>query len=353
MRSLSSQAGRQLTRSPQASAAAAATGALLLSARRPCVSHAHASFAALGLVSPLEMSRAAGVPPRVAVPEGDRLDRVLSNLRTGCSVEPQKPVSSKFAAVLVPLFDDEDGEIHVVLTRRSSRLNTHAGEVCFPGGKRDPGDADDTATALREAHEELGLDPVHVQVVGCLPAFLSKHLLSVTPVLGVIPSGLRFRPNAAEVESVFSAPLRMFLEAGPGYRSRDVEWAPGVPYRLHYFDYEFEGRSFLIWGLTAGMLIVVAELAYGRPPEFQASPPGALPYTALSFNGQRLEMRGGLPTGASADALQLASAAATTESPPSAAMRGGVVTQAEAEAAVPGTAEGEEADGGSEQRARA
>jgi hypothetical protein len=69
--------------------------------------------------------------------------------------------------------------------------------------------------------------------------------------------GLTARANSArgcrlQVEAVFSAPLRRFLEAGPGYSSRDVEWQPGVPYRLHYFDYQYRGSSFCIWGLTAG-----------------------------------------------------------------------------------------------------
>ncbi|EFN57864.1 hypothetical protein CHLNCDRAFT_17375, partial [Chlorella variabilis] len=183
----------------------------------------------------------------------------------------------KFAAVLVPLFEDPaSGEVHVVLNQRSSKLNTHSGEVCFPGGKRDPADADDIATALREAQEELSLDPAAVRVVACLPPFLSKHLLSVTPVVGVIPPHLRFSPNPSEArgeETVFTVPLRRFLEAGPGYSSKDVEWQPGVPYRLHYFDYVHRGTSYCIWGLTAGMLIVIAEIAFGRTPDFQPNPP--------------------------------------------------------------------------------
>ena len=146
-------------------------------------------------------------------------------------------VSSQHAAVLVPLFfSPEAGEVHVVLTQRSGKLNTHAGEVCFPGGKREAGDADDAATALREAHEELGIDPAAVAVVASLPPVLSKHLLSVRPVVGTVSAGLRVSPNPDEVAHVFTAPLRMFLEAGPGYSHRDVRWE-GCPYRLHYFGY--------------------------------------------------------------------------------------------------------------------
>jgi hypothetical protein len=94
----------------------------------------------------------------VQAAEECRLERVLSNLQASCSATPVAPaVSGKFAAVLVPLFEDPaTGQVHVVLNQRSSRLKTHSGEVCFPGGKRDPGDADDVTTALREAQVRRG-----------------------------------------------------------------------------------------------------------------------------------------------------------------------------------------------------
>lgn len=80
-------------------------------------------------------------------------------------------------------------------------MRKHAGEVCFPGGKREPGDQDDVATALREAQEELGIDPGCVDVVVTMPPVLSKHLLSVTPVVATVPQGMRFIPSPAEVSS--------------------------------------------------------------------------------------------------------------------------------------------------------
>lgn len=113
-------------------------------------------------------------------PEALRLARVASNLEASCSgAPPAQPVSARHAAVLVPLFEDAEGVVRVILTQRASSLPTHSGEVCLPGGKRDPGDADDAATALREAHEELGIPPAACCLLGALPPFLSKHLLSV------------------------------------------------------------------------------------------------------------------------------------------------------------------------------
>ena len=179
-------------------------------------------------------------------------------------------------------------------------------------------------------------------MIACLPPFLSKHLLSVTPVIGCIPAALHFTPNPAEVAAVFTAPLRRFLEAGPGYSSRDVEWAPGIPYRLHYFDYSHRGSNYVIWGLTAGMLVVLAERAFGRRPAFSPDPPNAPPYTTLTHDGQRLVLR---PTdrqqqeqqlgGGTADALQLAAEAAAEERPrSSAAAAGAAVLDDEAAAAL-------------------
>jgi len=191
-------------------------------------------------------------------------------------------------------------------------MSTHPGEVCLPGGKREPEDTDDVATALREAHEELGIDRSAVKVIGTLPPVLSKHLLSVTPVLATVPADLEMTPNQ-EVAALFSAPLAMFLDPGSGYSCRDVEWE-GLKYRLHYWDYNYRGRSYTIWGLTAGILVVIAEKAFNRSAGFQLHPPGSQPYTALAYENGRLVFRGSPRS--------------------SAAIQGAVVTAEEAEAAV-------------------
>ncbi|KAK2080690.1 hypothetical protein QBZ16_000544 [Prototheca wickerhamii] len=198
-------------------------------------------------------------------------------------------VSQKHAAVLVPLFEDPRTRApHVILTERTSTLRAHGGEVSLPGGKRDEEDADDVATALRESHEELGLDPRSVQVLGTLRPFLSKYLLSVTPVLAAIPARHAFRPNPEEVDSVFACPLDFFLRAAQ-HRSHDTELVPGTPYRVHFFDYtDHDGRTYCVWGLTAAMLIEVARLAYGREPEFEPLPFGYRALTADMFTGSQM-----------------------------------------------------------------
>ncbi|KAH8966994.1 hypothetical protein BDL97_03G054700 [Sphagnum fallax] len=124
------------------------------------------------------------------------------------------PPTVKRAAVLLCLFKGSAGELRVILTKRAGTLSSHSGEVALPGGKRDEEDEDDAATALREAQEEIGLEPSQVRVVAVFEPFLSKHLLAVTPVVGLLRENSKFTPtgNPAEVESIFDTPLEMFLK---------------------------------------------------------------------------------------------------------------------------------------------
>lgn len=179
----------------------------------------------------------------------------------------------KRAAVLICLFEGDDGELRVILTKRSSRLSTHSGEVSLPGGKAEEGDKDDGDTATREANEEIGLDPSLVNVVTVLEPFLSKHLLRVIPVIGILTDKKAFKPipNPAEVEAVFDAPLEMFIK-DENRRDEEREWL-GNKYIIHFFDYEAGNKKYLIWGLTAGILIRAASVVYERPPAFLEQSP--------------------------------------------------------------------------------
>lgn len=156
---------------------------------------------------------------------------------------------ARASAVLVPLYD-HDGEAWVVLTRRSANLRAHSGEVSFPGGRHDDGDPDLVATALREANEEIALDPTHVEVVGEL-----DHLATVTsgsfivPYVGVLegrPQALR--PHEAEVEAVIHVALSELLADGV---FREELWSWGDVVRPIVF---FDLLGDTVWGATASML---------------------------------------------------------------------------------------------------
>ncbi|RCV30863.1 hypothetical protein SEVIR_6G100400v4 [Setaria viridis] len=172
------------------------------------------------------------------------------------------------AAVLVCLFRAAAGELRVILTKRSSSLSTHSGEVSLPGGKAEEGDADDVATALRESKEEIGLDPALVTVVASLEHFLSKHLLVVVPVIGILSDIQAFIPvlNVAEVDEIFDVPLEMFLK--DENRTSEEREKMGQAFTVHYFTYTKGNQKYLIWGLTARILIHAASVVYERPPDF-------------------------------------------------------------------------------------
>ncbi|KAB2078024.1 hypothetical protein ES319_A06G132700v1 [Gossypium barbadense] len=181
----------------------------------------------------------------------------------------------KRASVLICLFEGDAGDLRVILTKRSSRLSTHSGEVSLPGGKADEGDKDDGDTATREAKEEIGLDPSLVNVITVLEPFLSKGTFCLKINIDII---LKFDLTTinryfgpAEVDAVFDAPLEMFIK-DENRSAEEREWM-GEKYLLHFFDYEIENKRYLIWGLTAGILIRAASVVYQRPPAFLEQSP--------------------------------------------------------------------------------
>ncbi|XP_062231009.1 nudix hydrolase 15, mitochondrial-like [Phragmites australis] len=184
-----------------------------------------------------------------------------------------RPAASKVhAAVLVCLFEDPSGGTRVLLTKRASSLSSHSGEVSLPGGKVEEGDADAKATALREANEEIGLDPALVSVVTVLEPFLSKNGLNVVPVIGMVSDKALFNPvlNKAEVEDIFDAPLEMFLK-DDNRRTKEMNWM-GMDIPVQFFDYEADGKVFVIWGLTAHILTRAAAVIFQRQPSFVELP---------------------------------------------------------------------------------
>jgi 8-oxo-dGTP pyrophosphatase MutT (NUDIX family) len=151
------------------------------------------------------------------------------------------------AAVLCGL-RERAGSLHVVLTHRAAHLRRHASQIAFPGGRIDPTDASPRHAALREAHEEIGLAPDDVRVIGTLDEYLTSTGYRVTPIVGIIPPGFEPRPDPAEVASVFEPPLDFLMD--PANRRRHHHDRNG--YRRYYYAMPWEGHY--IWGATAGML---------------------------------------------------------------------------------------------------
>ncbi len=147
------------------------------------------------------------------------------------------------AAVLVPLYDDPERGLVAVLTERRHDMRKHAGEISFPGGRRDEGESLEE-TALREAHEEIGLPRENVELVGALaPTTTLVTSYRIYPFVGVIPANHPWLPQETEVAHVLEVPLRTLVEVR--------QWKPLMQYRLPVPTVSFEVDGHLIWGATA------------------------------------------------------------------------------------------------------
>ena len=175
--------------------------------------------------------------------------------------EYQAPVAKVDAAVLMALTREDVPRL--ILTRRAQHMNSHAGEVAFPGGKCDSSDASIIATALREAHEEIALEPSRVQVVGELGIFTSRIGMKVKPIIGLLDEMPTLTANPDEIESIFTVPLDVFLNQKPSYDHK-IKYM-GINIAVPSFNHE----GYMIWGLTGYMIVEFMRQVYDADIEWR------------------------------------------------------------------------------------
>jgi 8-oxo-dGTP pyrophosphatase MutT (NUDIX family) len=187
----------------------------------------------------------------------DRISNVLG------SRIPQSLCGAQYkaAAVLIPIQEREDGD-YLVLTKRAEHLNHHSGQVAFPGGRVDLEDGGELAAALRESHEEIGIEPRDVRILGRLDQIDAAYGYRVTPFVGVIPPVYEFRLNLAETVEVSSIPIAALLEKANFVV--DEHLSPrGHP------SYHFYVGGWDVWGVTARIIVQFLGLVY----DFQVKKP--------------------------------------------------------------------------------
>lgn len=185
-------------------------------------------------------------------PEARRV--ALDDIREACGRLPSprqhliRVPGIRAAAVLMPFFE-RTGEAVLVLTKRPQHMPTHKGEIAFPGGKHEDGDASLQETALREMDEEIGVPGALVEIIGELKAYgtLSSRF-GIVPFVGVLPEPESYHPDPSEVDKVIEVPVAELLDDGV---HREERWGIGPADRpVHFF--ELEGET--VWGATAGIL---------------------------------------------------------------------------------------------------
>ena len=179
-------------------------------------------------------------------------ERINSSKPHAEPVAHQSPTARALVAASVLIAIVQHPRPTVLLTQRSLHLSSHSGQIAFPGGKADAADADAVATALREAQEEIGLDPKRVRVLGALPVYPTNSSFLITPVVGSVEPGFVATRHSPEVADVFEAPLDFLMN--PAHHRHHVADINGTKHEWLSMLYQDHQTERLIWGATAGML---------------------------------------------------------------------------------------------------
>lgn len=163
-------------------------------------------------------------------------------------IDPERAAARRRASVLVPIVARPE-ELTVLFTRRTAQLKNHSGQIAFPGGGAEPGDANPEATALRETAEEIGLDRARIELLGRLSDYHTRTGYRVTPVVGFVTPPVELELDAREVDEAFEVPLSFLLDPANHQRHWREFQGRTVPF------YAIPYRDYYIWGATAGMLV--------------------------------------------------------------------------------------------------
>lgn len=175
--------------------------------------------------------------------------------QSAADMAPIGEATLKAASVLIGIIERADG-LHLVLTKRTAHLSAHAGQISFPGGRAEVEDATPADTALREAHEEIGLPPASVDVLGSLSFYVTVTGFQVSPIVGWIKQPVHYVIDPNEVDEVFEVPLSFVIDQSNHrrefrMRNNEKRYFFAIPYGERY-----------IWGATAGMLVGFARLLH-------------------------------------------------------------------------------------------
>ena len=162
------------------------------------------------------------------------------------------------AAVLVPIISHQEG-YKILLTHRSKKLDDHAGQISFPGGRIDNSDKSPKDTALREAYEETGLNESSVEILGHLDAYATATGFRILPIVGIIKEDFHTKINRIEVESIFYLPMEFLMNPENHKKERGTYKRQSTSYKIEYEYNVIPYENHHIWGATAAMLINLYE----------------------------------------------------------------------------------------------
>ena len=179
------------------------------------------------------------------------LDKITEKIKLYSGTPPVDELRQ--AAVLIAVTESENPEL--IYTLRSNKVGSHGGEVSFPGGMFETVDKNLQDTALRESHEETGLDSSKVNIIGSIDTVVSRFNISVTPYVGIVPSDIELNDNSDEIEACFRVPLSFLLE-DKRHRNDEIN-RNGDIFFMPAYSYD----SYIIWGLTAMITVDFLNIA--------------------------------------------------------------------------------------------